>query len=191
MRAICSIDPAVVTLAWVGWYDGSLINAGLSRRSRPASLHVVCMEHADRVRAGLNIQRDVVDVVVEQMRMNKHQDWDRAPGPRRDIDARVAKLIALANDLLDVQAVGARVAACVGSRLHYAPVNTWKGSAPKHVTEARAREKLTPTELATVESVLRCVPSGLAHNLWDAVGVGLWATGRYVLPGRGPGQLCA
>ena len=59
------------------------------------------------------------------------------------------------------------------SILHVTPAQ-WKGQTPKKVTEQRARKALTWDELVAVE-----LPSArsLHHNVWDAVGIGLWRWG--------------
>lgn len=51
----------------------------------------------------------------------------------------------------------------------------WKGQLPKEVTTARAVARLSDAEMSRV-----VLPSaaGLQHNVWDAVGIGLWAVGR-------------
>lgn len=53
----------------------------------------------------------------------------------------------------------------------------WKGQAPKDVTAARAKAKLTAEELTAV-----WLPSakGLQHNVWDAVAIGLHHLGRFM-----------
>lgn len=49
----------------------------------------------------------------------------------------------------------------------------WKGSATKAVTEERCRDDLSAEELRRV--VLPGRDKRLATNVWDAVGIGLWA----------------
>lgn len=77
-------------------------------------------------------------------------------------------------DLIDlaivVGAIASRAAPQVGSVLLVEPTQ-WKGNVPKNVTEKRARKALSTDELETVN-----LPSaaGLHHNVWDAVGIGLW-----------------
>ena len=54
---------------------------------------------------------------------------------------------------------------------YYIP-KAWKGTAPKAVMGQRILSRLTPTELALI-------PSGhLAHNVIDAVGIGLYYLGK-------------
>lgn len=52
----------------------------------------------------------------------------------------------------------------------------WKGSIPKEDMTARIQSRLEerPEELRCVESC----PTGLRHNILDAVGIGLWFFGR-------------
>lgn len=47
----------------------------------------------------------------------------------------------------------------------------WKGNLPKKVHHARLRSVLTPEELAIIAS-------NADHNVWDAIGLFLFATGR-------------
>lgn len=52
--------------------------------------------------------------------------------------------------------------------------NEWKGQVPKGVHHARAKGCLTPSELGT----LPILPESKAHNMLDAVALGLWRLGR-------------
>jgi len=52
----------------------------------------------------------------------------------------------------------------------------WKGQLPKEVTARRVKKKLDPQEKELVE-----LPDseGLDHNVFDAIGIGLWALDRW------------
>lgn len=50
----------------------------------------------------------------------------------------------------------------------------WKGQTPKDLTEERAKARLSNVEL----DVVRLPAASLQHNVWDAIGIGLWAVGR-------------
>lgn len=65
-------------------------------------------------------------------------------------------------------------------RLEVVPPVRWKGTISKATTEARVRKALTPVEAARLPNVAKSV----AHNMFDAIGIGLWALGRF---GRGGG----
>ena len=51
----------------------------------------------------------------------------------------------------------------------------WKGTLPKDVCESRIRRKLNPDERLVVEECERYVPRSLMNNVWDAIGIGLYA----------------
>lgn len=62
---------------------------------------------------------------------------------------------------------------CPGTnRVHDVQPYVWKGSIDKKVTERRVKKRLTERELECVE-----LPSAdsLDHNVWDAIGIGLYA----------------
>jgi len=52
----------------------------------------------------------------------------------------------------------------------------WKGQLPKNICGARTLSKLSSEEKALIGKA-GC-PRYLEHNLLDAIGIGLWATGR-------------
>lgn len=97
-------------------------------------------------------------VIVEHMR--------KYPGPDK-IDI---------NDLLDVQTVAAMVAASnSGVESVYPPV--WKGNVKKEVMTTRIRKALSSMEAELIEEY-RTWPKSLDHNVYDAIGIGLWKLGR-------------
>jgi len=75
------------------------------------------------------------------------------------------------NDLIKVAAVAGAISKGVfaEARSFVLPAE-WKGAAPKLVTEARCRNYLTDSEL---EKIILPTKS-LQHNVWDAIGIGLW-----------------
>lgn len=81
------------------------------------------------------------------------------------------------NDLVRLALFAGAVlgAGAKGSRW-YLPAQ-WKGQLPKEVSVARTRGALLRGELDHVElpSGRRGVRAALAHNVWDAVGIGLYA----------------
>lgn len=79
------------------------------------------------------------------------------------------------NDLLDVVAVGAAVAANMkSSEVATVFPSDWKGQVPKETMTERIRRSLTDAERATIQ---KC-PASLMHNVLDACGIGLHALGR-------------
>jgi hypothetical protein len=94
------------------------------------------------------------------------------------------------NDLIDVAVAGGEL---LGRMFMFAttmsgvPVSrviiekivpaVWKKQLPKEVVVERVKPKLTPQELAVV---VKPKPISLFHNVWDAVGIGLWGVKRFV-----------
>ncbi len=54
----------------------------------------------------------------------------------------------------------------------------WKGNVPKKVMARRIDRSLDPAERRVLAACLVDVPKDLQHNVWDAVGIGLWHLGR-------------
>jgi hypothetical protein len=184
-----SIDPSSGTYAALGWVfwvsefsdqeDWKLRACGLVRGPERAKLDDKCEAYYEAISQDLRRQSPWTyneltarhawgHVWVEQMRMTMAQDG------KKGMPAAIAK----GNDLLELQAVGAYVAGALGT-LRYASPGTWKGQTSKEVTENRVHKYLTPSELAIVREALSKHRDGLAHNLYDAVGIGLHGTGRY------------
>lgn len=82
------------------------------------------------------------------------------------------------NDLLPLAECAGGVKASVLASQVLAPLpREWKGSAPKEVCTRRILGKLRSPEVAVLD---RCgSPQSLLHNVVDAVGLGLWALGRF------------
>lgn len=159
MTLLLSIDPGRSTAAAL-WYEGQLVSAqllpGLGGR-----VHT-CLEPVPFVVSLVEGVGAVLDtVVIEKPRV---YDGQHQKGDQRDI----VDLAILVGALTQALAPSAKVV------LHVEP-SGWKGQTPKAVTEARARAALAEDELAAVE-----LPSAksLHHNVWDAVGIGLWRLGR-------------
>ncbi len=78
---------------------------------------------------------------------------------------------------------GGRYAA-LGAEVRYVTPNEWKGATPKNVSEARTKSALSSEELAIVYQAFKTAKgrSGMAkslrNNVWDAIGIGLYAVGR-------------
>ncbi|MEI6791235.1 MAG: hypothetical protein WCK42_08650 [Myxococcaceae bacterium] len=52
---------------------------------------------------------------------------------------------------------------------------TWKGQVPKDVMQERIISKLSTSSKRILAESLQTVPKYLRHNVYDAVGIGLWA----------------
>jgi len=103
--------------------------------------------------------REPLAVVVELPRIYSVRHWKGDP-----------------NDLLDVAAV-AGAAATLGEPRFVTP-QQWKGRVPKPIHHKRIRAVLSADELAVFVTAEDAIPKSLAHNVLDAIGIGLWAKGR-------------
>lgn len=99
-----------------------------------------------------------------------------------EVPDRVEPGIPLRDVLMCARRAGGYEARCAeaGVRVVTVPPVRWKGTLSKATTEARVRKALTPAEAARLPNVAKSV----AHNMFDAIGIGLWALGRF---GRGGG----
>lgn len=146
--SLVSIDPGVERSGFAWWWRGVLRHAEWA----PAGSRVVPPPGV----LGCPI------VVIERPRARRPQD---TPGGVAGYQA-----------LIDVALAGGLLAGLVGaSKLLTVHPDEWKGSVPKDVCAARARALLLDSELRTIE-----LPRAKtkAHNVWDAIGIGLFALGR-------------
>lgn len=84
------------------------------------------------------------------------------------------------NDLVDLSVSAGFVAArAEPSRVRLVRPREWKGQLPKDVCARRARGRLTGDEIEVAEREVARVPARFRGDAWDAIGVGLWALGRF------------
>jgi len=158
---LLSIDPGLAVkggTGWAMWTDDVLVAAGLAT-TRAYSLEVRLKEIEAIVKfecAG----RFVHEVVIEQMQV---YTLDKQKGDQ--------------NDLIDLSLLGGRLSALAETLTLVRP-GTWKGQVPKSVLAKRARATLGPGELQAFKRGVTGVAKSAHHNVWDAVGIGLWRLGR-------------
>lgn len=166
---IVSLDPGKWCLGWCVWEDNTLTHAGLSvvpQRPR-ATANTIGGDHYANIRARWSGRPTWT--CVEQMQLSTGRDRTRG------------KAIRTANDLLMITNVAARVVSMLGGELVHVAIGTWKGSCSKIVTRNRVWAQLNKAESEVLHSALSSVRASLQHNLFDSVGIGLWATQRYRL----------
>ena len=79
------------------------------------------------------------------------------------------------NDLINLaMVVGALLATLHGPGETVLPAS-WKGQVPKDIMVNRIKKRLAPEELARA---MLPKTKDLQHNVFDAIGIGLWAVGR-------------
>jgi hypothetical protein len=82
-------------------------------------------------------------------------------------------------DLLNVTETGAFVAgSLLPAFLYSATPSRWKGNVPKLIHHARLARVLTEGEHAVAFADVEPIRASLQHNVWDAIGLGLWGLGR-------------
>ena len=81
------------------------------------------------------------------------------------------------NDLIKLAALaGAIVGSCDWQSSRFIEPRTWKGTINADEMTGRIQGRLSDFERTRVD--LESSPKSLHHNIWDAVGIGLWACGR-------------
>ena len=164
---LTAIDPGKKALAWAHFDGSSLIKAGLSRFPKDAvtwdmNLAEYACYHA--------LQVPPADVaVLEGM-------FQYPPGPQAKLTPKAQ--IAVANDLLQLQAIGGIVAGKVGDKVILLTAAEWKGQVDKSVTQHRLQETLDLLELTRLQACLAKIPPSMQHNTYDAVALGLTYLGR-------------
>lgn len=85
--------------------------------------------------------------------------------------------IAVCNDLLQLARCGGQwEQAFKDAELHHRDAPGWKGQTPWEIHNRRVLAALTPKEREQIECLE--LPDSKAHNVIDAVGMGLWVYGR-------------
>ena len=156
---VLTIDPGKRSLAWALWMNGTLVAAGIEKHKEHRfekgiadlvwRIQVKTIEVDSPKGYWLGPLKDLhpVNVVVELPRVRPRE---RSKRP---------------NDLIDLAAVAGACAAL--GPLEFVHPETWKGQTPKGISQARSRQALSAAELAVMDGVAD-------HNVWDAVGIGIW-----------------
>lgn len=80
----------------------------------------------------------------------------------------------IVDDLMDLVEVGATFAGMRSCPLEWILPHKWKGSVDAEIIIERVKERLTEEEKKEVE----LPPRALEHNVYDAIGIGLFYLGR-------------
>lgn len=168
MSLVAAIDPGIEQLAWAGGVldpGAGLLACGLSRL--PKDFHDldpggIGLDHASRIPGGFDV------AIVERM--------FHYPDPTGRVSPQ--KSNAVANDLINLAAIGGIVGARVADIVRFVPARQWKGQLPKDVSERRIRKVLRAEEEAELDRVLSTIPVTLRHNVVDAVGIWCHFVGR-------------
>ena len=96
--------------------------------------------------------------------IEKPQQYPNSPVPRESLEA-----LSLVAGAISQAFPREADTACIYPR-------EWKGQVPKPVMLRRIKAHLSDAEMAVVSDL--GLASSVVHNVWDAVGIGLWAVGR-------------
>jgi hypothetical protein len=162
VTALIAIDPGLRTTGWALFEEvgaGSvLIRAGISR-STAKSLDDVMREHDESIPKIGGLGR----VVVEQMQVYGIQHSKGDP-----------------QDLIHLSILGGYLVKGRNGAGTYVEPKTWKGQRPKNTIEPLVKKHLSAEELARAEECFGPIRAkSLLHNAWEAIGIGLWALGRW------------
>lgn len=150
--SMISADPGKLSLAWAYFEDDVLQQCGLIREKKRQKLHEAFAYEFGFV--------DVELAIVEVPQVYQQRFLKGDP-----------------NDLIEVAlTAGAFLSAANALEIDTVRPRGWKGTRPKEVCNALTLKTLSETEKKVLGS---CgVPRSLAHNIMDAVGIGLWTLGR-------------
>lgn len=164
---IVSIDPGLRTCGVALWSDdNTLINADLVKGSTKDKNAMAWCGIADSVAffieqsMDLNIDR-LTKVCIELPQIYVRS---RSKGDPNDL-IQIAAVVGSICSLLCIPPEACQI---------IKPAE-WKGQVPKDVVENRCKNVLTKDELSKVAKVTK----SLQHNVWDAVGIGLWFLKRH------------
>lgn len=155
---LVSIDPGVCDCGVALWENNELTAAWLARGKFWDETSLIVKE---TITEHVNTQALTGGIVVIERPKIYHQSKQK--GDQADI-------ISLA---IFVGSVVTRLFSLGLQPIFYEP-HQWKGQTPKAITTSRTQAKLSPEERRRVELP---APS-LQHNVWDAVGLGLYHTRR-------------
>jgi len=160
---LLSIDPGTTCCGWAYWRNRELSACGLSR-TKATTVEARIRDHDFRLHWGTSI--DVL--VIEKPEVYQQRFWKGDPRDLIDLAMVVGGIVAQFPDVRSVKTVFPK---------------DWKGQLPKDVSERRTLSKLSETEKQIVKDphVLgspTTAPQGLLNNMFDALGIGLWALQR-------------
>jgi hypothetical protein len=167
-----TIDPNLRGCGVAEWYRGQLVFAIYVKNPEPGRGYSAHTALGRAVRGALDVPEALVTeleapVVIEHPRVY--------PGmPQVDL-----------NDLLDVVAVGATVAASFRCEVQTVFPSEWKGTMKKAAMLDRIWSKLSADEKLVVQKTNKSDSA----DILDAIGIGLWKLGRLstkVYPGAVP-----
>jgi Holliday junction resolvasome RuvABC endonuclease subunit len=155
---ILSIDPGLSGTGWAEWWDGKLTRVGVvpaTKTPESGLLADQCEQVADRLKRMLDKPLFMDEVYIEMPQMMTNVKGIAAQA------GAVYKLAFL---------VGYLAREFLPGTVHTVTVAEWKGQLPKDVVQRRIERDLGKRT---------CEKLNIKSHAWDAVGIGLWAVGRW------------
>jgi hypothetical protein len=165
---LLAVDPGIRGCGAALFEDRELVKAGYVKNG---------VKEGDNPKAILSMALEL---------MNWIGDWWKAPfyykpGEQELVIEwpqvyRAGKLKGDPNDLLPLAGIGCALGAYLelhGATVRYLP-REWKGQLPKDVVQRRVIERLSLEEVANIE-----LAGARSHNIYDAVGLGLFHLKRF------------
>lgn len=152
-----SIDPGVRNMAIAQWdSESNLVKAWNEQTPKPVMSVAECIRHWSGFRTVLTTEEFVGEKPVV---------YPGAKGLKTN-----------PNDLIDLAMCAAAFYGVLldypGTVFSLVEPAEWKAQVPKEITRERIKAILTPQEISRIRK------GGEMHNVWDAIGIGLFASGR-------------
>jgi len=169
---LCAIDPGLRHCSWSVFSNatGQLLGAGLVKNPTktgggPEAWRSMAAELYAHVKARHGL--------VGQLVLEGQQIYQ--------VGHRAGKIGADPNDLLELAGVcGALCVVFEVAEASRVMPRQWKGTTDKTICQLRVTKRLSDLESVAISWPGRAgKDSALAHNVYDAIGIGLWAVGRW------------
>lgn len=154
---LLAIDPGLRNLGVAAFKDGKLLYAKLVKTNKKNPMPLALKDITDALEKECGL--DFNEVVIETPKIY--------PGRRGKANPR---------DILNLTAVvGAICTLYRKSKITTYEPYKWKGNCPKKITEHRVRKRLAEAELKKIK-----LAGALSHNIFDAIGIGLYYLKEHV-----------
>lgn len=163
MSRILAIDPGVSLKGGTGYAlfeHGALLHVGLATPSA-ARLEDRIAEISHEIQRDCARYGERSEVVIEKMKVYSFAKQKGSQGDIIDLAHLGGALLHLARTAVLVEPAG------------------WKGQVPKDVVQGLVEARLTETENEVLLLGLEPVARSRRHNVYDAVGIGLWHLKRW------------
>jgi len=167
---LLAIDPGLRHCAYAVFDGGVLVDAGLIKNPEKAQRGPVAwLAMAGAVAAHtMDMPQIVGELVLEGQQVYQ-------------VSKLAGKIGADANDLIELSGVcGALAASFDLAEVRRVMPSEWKGTTDKSICQLRVSKRLSNSEAMAISWPGKAgKDSSLAHNVYDAIAIGLWAIGRW------------